>query len=181
MTGPASVSALIHAATMVKAGVFLVARIAPLFFAVAAFGMAQFFEVVAWVGAFTAFLLASQAIANPEIKKVLAYSTGSQIGYMMMGIGIAGLSTNFADGYTAGFFQLISHAMFKAALFMGAGALLHAVGSRFMTDMGGMRKYMRKTYIFMLIAALSLAAAPLVTLGFWSKDAIFSADLYWLL
>ena len=177
MTGPASVSALIHAATMVKAGVFLVARIAPLFFAVAAFGMAQFFEVVAWVGAFTAFLLASQAIANPEIKKVLAYSTGSQIGYMMMGIGIAGLSTNFADGYTAGFFQLISHAMFKAALFMGAGALLHAVGSRFMTDMGGMRKYMRKTYIFMLIAALSLAAAPLVTLGFWSKDAIFSAVL----
>ena len=98
MTGPASVSALIHAATMVKAGVFLVARIAPLFFALAAFGMTQFFEVVAWVGAITAFLLASQAIANPEIKKVLAYSTGSQIGYMMMAIGIAGLSTNFAEG-----------------------------------------------------------------------------------
>ena len=177
MTGPASVSALIHAATMVKAGVFLVARIAPLFFALAAFGMTQFFEVVAWVGAFTAFLLASQAIANPEIKKVLAYSTGSQIGYMMMGIGIAGLSTNFVDGYTAGFFQLISHAMFKAALFMGAGALLHVVGSRFMTDMGGMRKYMRKTYVFMFLAALSLAAAPLITLGFWSKDAIFAAVL----
>jgi NADH-quinone oxidoreductase subunit L len=177
MTGPASVSALIHAATMVKAGVFLVARIAPLFFALAAFGMAQFFEVVAWVGAFTAFLLASQAIANPEIKKVLAYSTGSQIGYMMMAIGIAGLSTNFAEGYTAGFFQLISHAMFKAALFMGSGALLHVVGSRFMTDMGGMRKYMKKTYIFMLLGALSLAAAPLVTLGFWSKDAIFASVL----
>ena len=177
MTGPASVSALIHAATMVKAGVFLVARIAPLFFAIAAFGMTQFFEVVAWVGAFTAFLLASQAIVNPEIKKVLAYSTGSQIGYMMLAIGIAGLSTNFADGYTAGFFQLISHAMFKAALFMGAGALLHVVGSRFMTDMGGMRKYMRKTYFFMLLSALSLAAAPLVTLGFWSKDAIFGAVL----
>jgi NADH-quinone oxidoreductase subunit L len=139
--------------------------------------MTQFFEVVAWVGAFTAFLLASQAIANPEIKKVLAYSTGSQIGYMMMGIGIAGLSTNFVDGYTAGFFQLISHAMFKAALFMGAGALLHVVGSRFMTDMGGMRKYMRKTYVFMFLAALSLAAAPLITLGFWSKDAIFAAVL----
>ncbi|MRN60848.1 MAG: NADH-quinone oxidoreductase subunit L, partial [Nitrosopumilales archaeon] len=177
MTGPASVSALIHAATMVKAGVFLVARIAPLFFALAAFGMTQFFEVVAWVGAITAFLLASQAIANPEIKKVLAYSTGSQIGYMMMAIGIAGLSTNFAEGYTAGFFQLISHAMFKAALFMGAGALLHVVGSRFMTDMGGMRKYMRKTYIFMFLAAISLAAAPLITLGFWSKDAIFAAVL----
>ena len=75
---------------------------------------------------------------------------------MMMAIGIAGLSTNFAEGYTAGFFQLISHAMFKAALFMGAGALLHVVGSRFMTDMGGMRKYMKKTYIFMLLGALSL-------------------------
>src|SRR5712692_179841 len=89
MTGPTPVSALIHAATMVKAGVFLIARIGPLFFALAAFNMQQFFEVVAWVGAITAFLLASQALVNPEIKKVLAYSTGSQIGYMMMGLGIA--------------------------------------------------------------------------------------------
>jgi NADH-quinone oxidoreductase subunit L len=177
MTGPTPVSALIHAATMVKAGVFLVARIGPLFFALAAFGMTQFFEVVAWVGAITAFLLASQALVNPEIKKVLAYSTGSQIGYMMMGLGIAGLSTNFVDGYTAGFFHLMSHAMFKASLFMGAGALLHTVGSRFMTDMGGLRKHMKKTYIFMLLASLSLAGAPLVTSGFWSKDAIFAAVL----
>ena len=177
MTGPTSVSALIHAATMVKAGVFLVARIGPLFFALAAFGMTQFFEVVAWVGAITALLLATQAIVNPEIKKVLAYSTGSQIGYMMMALGIAGLSTQFVDGYTAGFFQLMSHAMFKASLFMGAGALLHTVGSRFMNDMGGMRKHMKKTFIFMLLASLSLAAAPLVTVGFWSKDAIFAAIL----
>ena len=177
MTGPTAVSALIHAATMVKAGVFLVARIGPLFFALAAFGMTQFFEVVAWVGAITAFLLASQALVNPEIKKVLAYSTGSQIGYMMMGLGIAGLSTHFVDGYTAGFFHLMSHAMFKASLFMGAGALLHTVGSRFMTDMGGLRKHMRKTYIFMLLASLSLAGAPLFTSGFWSKDAIFAAVL----
>jgi NADH-quinone oxidoreductase subunit L len=177
MTGPTPVSALIHAATMVKAGVFLVARIGPLFFALAAFGMVQFFEVVAWVGAITAFLLASQALVNPEIKKVLAYSTGSQIGYMMMALGIAGLSTQFAEGYSAGFFQLISHALFKASLFMGAGALIHTVGSRFMTDMGGMRRYMRKTYIFMLLAGLSLAGAPLITSGFWSKDAIFAAIL----
>jgi NADH-quinone oxidoreductase subunit L len=177
MTGPTPVSALIHAATMVKAGVFLIAQVGPLFFALAAFGVTQFFEVVAWVGAITAFLLATQALVNPEIKKVLAYSTGSQIGYMMMALGIAGLSTNFVDGYTAGFFQLISHALFKASLFMGAGALLHTVGSRYMTDMGGMRKYMKKTYIFMLLAALSLAAAPLVTSGFWSKDAIFAAVL----
>ena len=145
MTGPTSVSALIHAATMVKAGVFLVGRIGPLFFALAAFNMAQFFEVVAWVGAITAFLLATQALVNPEIKKVLAYSTGSQIGYMMMALGIAGLSTQFVDGYTAGFFHLISHALFKASLFMGAGALLHAVGSRYLTDMGGVRKHMKKT------------------------------------
>src|ERR687896_742213 len=180
MTGPTAVSALIHAATMVKAGVFLVARIAPLFFALAsvgAFSVEQFFEVVAWVGAITAFLLATQALVNPEIKKVLAYSTGSQIGYMMMALGIAGLSTQFVDGYTAGFFHLMSHAMFKASLFMGAGALLHTVGSRFMTDMGGLRKHMKKTYIFMLLASLSLAGAPLFTSGFWSKDAIFAATL----
>src|SRR5215203_250947 len=177
MTGPTSVSALIHAATMVKAGVFLVARIGPLFFALAAFGMTQFFEVVAWTGAITALLLATQAIVNPEIKKVLAYSTGSQIGYMMMALGIAGLSTQFVEGYTAGFFHLMSHALFKASLFMGAGALLHTVGSRFLTDMGGMRRHMKKTYIFMMLSGLSLAGAPLVTSGFWSKDAIFASLL----
>jgi NADH-quinone oxidoreductase subunit L len=177
MTGPSAVSALIHAATMVKAGVFLVARIGPLFFALAAFDAAAFFEVVAWIGAITAFLLATQAIVNPEIKKVLAYSTGSQIGYMMMALGIAGLSTQFVDGYTAGFFHLMSHAMFKASLFMAAGAILHAVGTRFMTDMGGLLKNMKKTFIFMLLSSLSLAGAPLITSGFWSKDAIFAALL----
>src|SRR5215207_2394057 len=144
MTGPTPVSALIHAATMVKAGVFL---------------------------------LATQAIVNPEIKKVLAYSTGSQIGYMMMALGIAGLSTQFVDGYTAGFFHLMSHAMFKASLFMAAGAILHVVGSRFMKDMGGLRKNMNKTFLFMFLSALSLASAPLITSGFWSKDAIFAALL----
>ncbi len=177
MTGPTSVSALIHAATMVKAGVFLVARIGPLFFALSALNTGQFFEVVAWVGAITAFLLATQALVSPEIKKVLAYSTGSQIGYMMMALGIAGISLNYIDGYTAGFFHLMSHAMFKASLFMGAGAVLHAVHSRFMTDMGGLKKYMPRTYMFMLLAALSLAGAPLFTSGFWSKDAIFAAVL----
>src|SRR6187200_1400584 len=177
MTGPTPVSALIHAATMVKAGVFLVARIGPLFFAVSALNSSQFFEVIAWVGAITALLLASQALVNPEIKKVLAYSTGSQIGLMMMALGVAGLSSSLVDGYTAGFFHLMSHAMFKASLFMGAGAVLHAVGSRFMTDMGGLRSKMKKTYIFFLLASLSLASAPLITSGFWSKDAIFAALL----
>jgi NADH-quinone oxidoreductase subunit L len=177
MTGPTPVSALIHAATMVKAGVFLVARIGPLFFAVSALNSSQFFEVVAWIGGITAFLLATQAMVNPEIKKVLAYSTGSQIGLMMMGLGIAGLSTSFVDGYTAGLFHLMSHAMFKASLFMGAGAVLHAVGSRFMTDMGGLRSKMKKTFIFMMMAGLSLAAAPFITSGFWSKDAILASVL----
>ena len=116
-------------------------------------------------------------MVNPEIKKVLAYSTGSQIGYMMMALGIAGLSTHFVDGYTAGFFHMISHALFKASLFMAAGAILHTVGSRFMYDMGGLRKNMKKTYIFMLLASLSLAGAPLITSGFWSKDAIFASLL----
>ncbi len=177
MTGPTAVSALIHAATMVKAGVFFVARIGPLFFALAAAGIMvdQFFEIIAWVGAITALLLATQGMVNTEIKKVLAYSTGSQIGYMMMALGVAGLSEQFVDGYTAGFFHLISHAMFKASLFMAAGSLLHVVGSRFMTDMGGLRKHMRKTYVFMWAAGLALMGAPFITTGFWSKDAIFAA------
>jgi len=177
MTGPTAVSALIHAATMVKAGVFLVARIGPIVFALGAAGILadQFFEIVAWVGAITALLLATQGMVNPEIKKVLAYSTGSQIGYMMMALGVAGLSQQYVDGYTAGFFHLISHAMFKASLFMAAGSLLHVVGSRFMTDMGGLRKHMKKTYAFMWAAGLGLMGAPFITTGFWSKDAIFAA------
>ena len=177
MTGPTAVSALIHAATMVKAGVFLVARIGPLVFALGAAGILadQFFEIVAWVGAITALLLATQGMVNTEIKKVLAYSTGSQIGYMMMALGVAGLSEQYVDGYTAGFFHLISHAMFKASLFMAAGSLLHIVGSRFMTDMGGLRKHMKKTYVFMWAAGLGLMGAPFITTGFWSKDAIFAA------
>lgn len=177
MTGPTAVSALIHAATMVKAGVFLVARLGPIAFALGASGLLadQFFEIVAWVGAITALLLASQGMVNPEIKKVLAYSTGSQIGYMMMAFGVAGLSEQFADGYTAGFYHLISHAMFKASLFMAAGSLLHVVGSRFMTDMGGLRRHMRKTYAFVWAAGLALMGAPFITTGFWSKDAIFAS------
>ena len=177
MTGPTAVSALIHAATMVKAGVFLVARIGPLVFALGAAGILadQFFEIIAWTGAITALLLATQGMVNPEIKKVLAYSTGSQIGYMMMALGVAGLSHQYVDGYTAGFFHLISHAMFKASLFMAAGSLLHIVGSRFMSDMGGLRKQMKKTYVFMWAAGLGLMGAPFITTGFWSKDAIFAA------
>ncbi|MDW0232084.1 MAG: proton-conducting transporter membrane subunit, partial [Nitrososphaeraceae archaeon] len=92
-------------------------------------------------------------------------------------LGVAGLSSSFVDGYTSGFFQLMSHAMFKASLFMGAGAVLQAVGSRFMTDMGGIRGKMKKTFLFMMMAGLSLAAAPFITSGFWSKDAIIASVL----
>src|SRR4030065_219036 len=151
---------------MMLAGMFLIFAFA---------GKFGFREIVAWVGSITAILLATQGMVNTEIKKVLAYSTGSQIGYMMMALGIAGLSEQFVDGYTAGFFHLISHAMFKASLFMAAGSLLHVVGSRFMTDMGGLRKQMRKTYAFMWAAGLALMGAPFITTGFWSKDAIFAA------
>ena len=178
MAGPTSVSALIHAATMVKAGVFLVARIGPIFAgAVESVGViAPFFETIAWIGAFTAFLAASQAMVANEVKKVLAYSTISQIGYMMLALGVAGLTANFLSGFIAGFFHLTSHAIFKAALFMGAGALLHATHSKYMTDMGGLRKEMRYTFIAMSIAAGSLAGVPLLS-GFWSKDAILAAVL----
>jgi len=175
MTGPASVSALIHAATMVKAGVFLTGRMGPVFFiALSQFNqVSQFFGVIAWIGAFTALLAASQAAVAREIKKVLAYSTVSQIGYMMLALGIAGLSANFLAGYTAGLFHLLSHAVFKASLFLAAGWVLHVAESRFMDEMGGLAKAMKFTSVSMLLAGLSLMGIPLFS-GFWTKDAILS-------
>jgi NADH-quinone oxidoreductase subunit L len=175
MTGPASVSALIHAATMVKAGVFLTGRMGPVFFiALSQFNqVSQFFGVIAWIGAFTALLAASQAAVAREIKKVLAYSTVSQIGYMMLALGIAGLSANFLAGYTAGLFHLLSHAVFKASLFLAAGWVLHIAESRFMDEMGGLAKAMRLTSASMLLAGLSLMGIPPFS-GFWTKDAILS-------
>jgi NADH-quinone oxidoreductase subunit L len=177
MTGPASVSALIHAATMVKAGVFLTGRMGPVFFvALTQFNQVpQFFGVIAWIGAFTALLAASQAAVAREIKKVLAYSTVSQIGYMMLALGVAGLSANFLSGYTAGIFHLLSHAVFKASLFLAAGWVLHVAESRFMDEMGGLAKAMRLTSASMLLAGLSLMGIPPFS-GFWTKDAILSAS-----
>ena len=176
MAGPTSVSALIHAATMVKAGVFLVGRMGPIFFlALLQFNqVTPFFGTVAWIGAFTAFLAATQATVAREIKKVLAYSTVSQIGYMMMGLGVAGLSANFIAGYSAGLLQLMSHAIFKASLFLAAGWVIHATGTRFMDQMGGLAKAMRLTSIAMIFAGLSLMGIPPFS-GFWTKDAILSA------
>ena len=188
MAGPAPVSALIHAATMVKAGVVLVARIAPLFFGVYAvvhigtasqlqqvlalqLAVQPFFLTVAWIGAFTAILAASQALVGFELKKILAYSTMSQIGYMIMAIGLAGISTDYAQGLAAGLYQLMSHAIFKACLFLAAGALIHASDSKYINEMGGMRDRMKLTFVAFLIAAASLSGIPPFS-GFWSKDAV---------
>ena len=178
MAGPTSVSALIHAATMVKAGVFLVAVIGPIFYnaAMVIEAIRPFFTIIAFIGVFTAFLAASQAVVAKEIKKVLAYSTVSQIGYMMLALGVAGLSLDFVAGYTAGLFHLINHAIFKAALFMGAGALIHSVGSKYMSDMGNLKNKMKITFYMMLIATLSLSGIPPLS-GFWSKDAIIASTL----
>ncbi|MGB9728937.1 MAG: NADH-quinone oxidoreductase subunit L [Thermoprotei archaeon] len=179
MTGPSSVSALIHAATMVKAGVFFVARFSPLVFMIyekAGPQMLIFFETVAWIGVLTAFIAATQAMVSTEVKKVLAYSTVSQIGYMMLALGVAGLMTNFIMGYFAGLFHLMSHAIFKASLFLASGALIHATETRYMTEMGGLKNKMKITFISMLIAGLSLIGMPPLS-GFWSKDAIFIATL----
>jgi NADH-quinone oxidoreductase subunit L len=176
MAGPTSVSALIHAATMVTAGVYLAGRAGPMFYNIVV-QYAQptfFFEAVAWIGAFTCFMAATQAVVSKELKKLLAYSTISQIGYMMLGIGAGGLASQFVLGLSAGIFHLVTHALFKAAAFLCAGALLHSVESRFMDDMGGLRNSMKITFASMVISLLALSGVPPLS-GFWSKDAIITA------
>jgi NADH-quinone oxidoreductase subunit L len=121
-------------------------------------------------------MAASQAVVSKELKKLLAYSTVSQIGYMMLGIGAGGLAGEFVVGMSAGIFHLMTHAFFKAAAFLAAGAILHTVESRFMDDMGGLRQSMRITFISMLIALLALSGVPPLS-GFWSKDSIIAATL----
>ena len=181
MAGPGPVSALIHAATMVKSGVYLVARLVPLFYYgywVAGVEEASwFFHLTAWIGAFTAFLAATQGVVALELKKVLAYSTVSQIGYMMLGLGVAGLAPGLlVDGYTAGIFHLVSHALFKACLFLCAGTVIHAVHSIYIQDMGAVRKHLPITWVFTLLASLSLMGLPPFP-GFWSKDAVLLITL----
>lgn len=181
MAGPGPVSALIHAATMVKSGVFLIARFIPIFY----FGYWQagleeaiyFFHIVAWIGAITTFLAASQGLVALEMKKVLAYSTVSQIGYMMLALGVAGFGQDLlVKGYSAGIFHLMSHAMFKACLFLCAGTVIHAAHSIYIHEMGDLRKYLPYTWIFMGLAALSLIGVPPLP-GFWSKEAVLLATL----
>ena len=181
MAGPTSVSALIHAATMVKAGVYLVARMSPVFYLgywVQGLQEAQvYFITIACVGAFTAFMAASQAMVSVELKKILAYSTVSQIGYMMLGLGVSGLSEGaYVAGLTSGVFHLASHALFKASLFLCAGSVIHAVHTIYTFNMGGLKKYMPITHGLMLIATLSLSGIPPLS-GFWSKDSVFLACL----
>ena len=176
MAGPTSVSALIHAATMVKAGVYFVARLAPIFFILPFAEKGDFFTAVALIGGFTAFLAASQALVNKELKKVLAYSTISQIGYMMLAIGVAGLSSSFIEGYVSAVFHLLSHMVFKAGLFMAAGVLIHITETKYLNDMGGLRSPLKRTFYAFTILALALAGMPPLS-GFWSKDAIFASSL----
>ena len=181
MAGPGPVSALIHAATMVKSGVYLVARLVPIFYyGYWVVGIEQagwFFYVTAWVGVVTALLAATQGMVALELKKVLAYSTVSQIGYMMLGLGVAGLTpTLLLGGYTAAVFHLVSHALFKACLFLCAGTVIHAVHSIYIHDMGALRRRLPLTWVFTVIAALSLMGLPPFP-GFWSKDAILLVTL----
>ena len=174
MEGPTPVSALIHAATMVVAGCYLVARLFPMYYFVDD-GFAL--HIVAYVGAFSSLFAAVIAITQTDIKRVLAFSTMSQIGYMMFALGVSGYDGHEGVGYMASMFHLFTHAMFKALLFLGAGSVIHAVHSNELKDMGGLRKYMPITNITFLIAALAIAGVPPFA-GFWSKDEILVAAFH---
>lgn len=175
MEGPTPVSALIHAATMVVAGVFQIARLLPLWIEYAPGTL----HIVAWVGAFTAFYAAAVACCQSDIKRVLAFSTISQIAFMMVALGVCTEFTTGHEhvgslGYMASMFHLFTHAMFKALLFLGAGCIIHAVHSNEMSAMGGLRKYMPITHITFLIACLAISGIPPFS-GFFSKDEILTA------
>src|SRR5580698_7199940 len=167
MEGPTPVSALIHAATMVAAGVYLVARVYPV---MSVPGSAAL-EVVAWVGALTAIFAAVVAVAQDDIKRILAYSTVSQLGYMMIGLGVGGVAI--------GVFHLIAHAFFKALLFLGAGSVIHGCHEeQDIRRMGGLKKFMPITFYTYAAGMLALCGFPLFS-GFWSKDAILHAAHGW--
>ncbi|HEX4038196.1 MAG TPA: NADH-quinone oxidoreductase subunit L [Acidobacteriaceae bacterium] len=164
MEGPTPVSALIHAATMVAAGVYLIARVYPLM-------SGHALEVVAWVGAITALFAAFIAVAQNDIKRILAYSTVSQLGYMMLGLGVGGVAV--------GMFHLITHAFFKALLFLGAGSVIHGcTEEQDIRNMGGLRRFMPVTFLTYAAGMLALCGFPLFA-GFWSKDAILGSAHGW--
>lgn len=171
MEGPTPVSALIHAATMVVAGVYLVARLFPLYLMETAA-----LDIIVVVGALTAFYAAMVACTQVDIKRVLAFSTISQIAFMMVSLGVARPEFHHGLGYMAGMFHLFTHAMFKALLFLCAGALIHAIGSNNYTEMHGLRKYMPITHITFLIGCLAIAGI-IPFAGFFSKDEILTATM----
>src|SRR5208283_3406914 len=174
MEGPTPVSALIHAATMVAAGVFLVARVYPLMSAHPEGAAAETaaLQVVTWIGALTAIFAASIAVAQTDIKRILAYSTVSQLGYMMLGLGVGGVAV--------GMFHLITHAFFKALLFLGSGSVIHGCHEeQDVRKMGGLKKFMPVTFATYAIGMLALAGFPLFFSGFWSKDEILHAAHGW--
>ncbi len=162
MEGPTPVSALIHAATMVSAGVYLVARMFPIF---SALPDSASLSVVAFIGGFTALFAATIAVAQDDIKRVLAYSTISQLGYMVAALGVG--------AYVAATFHLITHAFFKALLFLGSGSVIHGAGTQDMLEMGGLRKKMPITFWTFLVGTFALAGVPPFA-GFWSKDEILA-------
>jgi NADH-quinone oxidoreductase subunit L len=185
MEGPTTVSALIHAATMVKAGVYLVARsfmfLAPVNPAtgelIPGLGSESAIMVIAIIGGFTALFAATMALASYDIKRVLAFSTISQLGYMMLGLGAGALLFIYgqaAAGYSAALFHLMNHAFFKALLFLAAGSVIHAVHTNDMREMGGLRKIMPITSMAMLLGAISISGIFPFS-GFWSKDAVLAA------
>src|SRR5678815_2307148 len=171
MEGPTPVSALIHAATMVVAGVFLVARLFPVF------SMSPpAMQIVSYTGMFSALFAALIACTQTDIKRVLAYSTISQIGFMMFALGVSGeyhdhLPGSSGLGFTASMFHLFTHAIFKALLFLGAGTVIHFIHSNEIKDMGGLRKFLPVTHICFLIACLAIAGMPPFS-GFFSKEEI---------
>ena len=169
MEGPTPVSALIHAATMVVAGVYLVARLFPVFHTNGAS-----LQIVTWVGAVSAILAAIIACTQTDIKRVLAYSTMSQIGYMMFALGVSGFGGEEGSGFTGSMFHLFTHAFFKSLLFLCAGAVIHIVHSNEMNAMGGLRKRMPITHLAFLVACLAIAGIPPLA-GFFSKEEILFA------
>ncbi len=201
MEGPTPVSALIHAATMVAAGIYLVARLYPVF----DFGgplpvlgaQVRPLDVVAVVGTVTALMAAVIALTQPDIKRILAYSTCSQLGFMLAGLGCGGAIVKAHGGaaepellklgLTAGMFHLMTHAFFKALLFLGSGSVIHGSGTQDIWEMGGLRRFMPKTFWTYMLGFIALAGVPFVAAGFYSKDLIldaafeYSPAVFWVL
>jgi NADH-quinone oxidoreductase subunit L len=172
MQGPTPVSALIHAATMVAAGVFLVARVYPLFSLGATNGVTSSLTVVVWIGVTTALMAALIAIAQADIKRILAYSTMSQLGLMMVSLGVGGVA--------AGIMHLLAHGFFKALLFLGAGSVIHGChGEHDIRKMGGLRRVMPVTFVTYAIGMMALSGVPLFFSGGWTKEEILQATAHW--